>query len=133
MLKKNWVIAVALAMLSGIAGAVATRSYEVLILRFMNGANAAFTARVNSSGQLVIADNSSVNGAVATFDDGDGSLLLRTRTSAQISALAPTAANELLLNSSFPGLCVSTGTTTGAWVFISSYTTATSNVKVPCY
>ena len=116
---------------AAVAAPLTISAVNRLVLK--SGASQAYTVSVNSSGQLVVLENLNVKAPVITVDDGNGTMILRSRTSAQIAAMTPTVAGELIFNSSVVGLCVSSGTTGSAYVYISSYTTATSGVRVPCY
>lgn len=103
---------------------------EGVLLRLLSSTGLpAWQARVNSSGQLEFDENTNINGAVLTVDDNDGSLALRSRTSAQIQALAPSAAGELLINSTANIVCKSTGTGIGAWVVVIASRTAAQVVS----
>lgn len=121
-------LVLAVGMLAGYVGAqVDAQSYWIARLNWMSGAALDFIQRTNSSGQLVTYNNKTGDNAL-TLDDDDGSLTLRTRTSAQIGALTPTAANALLVNSSASVLCISTGTGQGAWVVVGSTQAASQAV-----
>lgn len=119
-----------LAVVAAAAPLVVSKATRFVI---MNGAANAWQVDRNSSGQLVVTSNSGANGAVLTIDDLTGAVLPRARTSAQIITMTPSAAGEVLFNSTVAGVCMSTGTTIAAYVYVSSYTTATSGVRVPCY
>lgn len=100
----------------------------------ISSGQALWKAGVNSSGQFVITENNNINAPLLTIDDSSGAMLMRTRTTAQLATLTPSAAGEVIVNSSYPALCISTGATVGAWVMVSSYTAAGGNPanKVRC-
>lgn len=60
-----------------------------------------------------------------------GQTQLYTRTSTQIGALTPAGSGYMLINITTAGLCISTGTGAGAWVYVS--TTATPSSEAVCY
>lgn len=73
-----------------------------------------------------------VNSETSQVETGTPSKFF-SRTSAQLAALAPVEANLFVINSTYGAVCVSTGTTAGAWVITSSFTAVASGIRVPCY
>lgn len=104
------------------------------VLRGLSNGVMRWFVLVNSSNQLDIVENANINGVVMRLDTTDGSLLLRARTGAQLKALTPTAQNELIVNSDFPALCISSGVGNGAWITAtSSGPVGTQSLKNPCF
>ncbi len=89
-----------------------------------------------SGGNYDIVENVNINGTVFRVNAVDGSVLLRGRTSTQLSTLAPSATGEMLLNSTVNAICVSTGIGAGAWVTPISTASATNmngGTRPQCY
>lgn len=128
-MKKLSLIAVAVAV--GLIGSMLvaqqdSASFWVSRLNWMSGAALNFIQRTNSNGQLIIYNNTTGDNAM-TIDDGTGGMILRSRTSTQLGTQTPSAAGELIFNSSANTLCVSSGTGVGAYIMIVS-TVAAGNV-----
>lgn len=120
-------LVLALGVLAGYVGAqVDAQSYWIARLNWMSGAALNFIQRTNSNGQLITYNNTTGDNAV-TIDDATGGVILRSRTSTQLGTQAPSAAGELMFNSSANTLCISSGTGPGAYIMIVS-TVAAGNV-----
>lgn len=77
-----------------------------------------------------VVENTNLGATVLSLDATDGSMSIRARTSTQLSTLAPSAADEMVMNTTVHSLCISTGTGAGAWV---SPSTSTVYTAKPCY
>ena len=127
MKKANWLAAV-FAFMVGLGTAWSIQNIESVLefgmLKGMLNGAPRWLVSTNSSGQLDIIENNTLDAVVFRLDGTDGSLLIRARTTAQLAALAPTAVNELIINSSTPQLCIASGTLAGAWISMSTGPTA---------
>lgn len=84
---------------------------------------------VDRSGNLTVTENVSLGADVLKVNAASGGLQLRSRTKTQIGALAPVAAGEIIFNSTGNTLCVSTGSTAGAWIQLQF----TDSTKLACH
>ncbi len=105
------------------------------VIRLVQAGALVWTQTVNSSKQLVFRENSALNAPVLTLDSATGVLILRTRTAAQILALA-SPVGGVVFNSTSNNVCFSSSTTagqTGQWIQYSTTTSAgAANTRTPC-
>lgn len=94
---------------------IASISYAITV----NPASNVTADSANTATTIVLRD---ANGSFAA-----GQFIPLSQTATQISTLVPLATGAVVFNSTHPSLCVSTGTTAGAWVFQST-STALGNV-----
>lgn len=126
MYRKMMLAFAAFAGLAGIAFATTGPTISAQVARWVRGATTVWTTTVNSANQLVFRENVAINANVLSLDDNTGTLILRTRTSAQIQALA-SPIGAIVFSSTLASLCFSSAAaegTSGAWVLPSTGTTA---------
>lgn len=121
------IVALSIALIGSYVVAQADQSFWAGRINWMVSGALNFIERVNSSGQLVIYNNTTGDESL-NIDDADGSALLRSRTSAQIGVLTPTRTGALIVNSSVNALCIATSTVQGGWVVVGS--TAAANQMI---
>lgn len=100
-------------------------------LRMLASGAVAWRVQVTSNA-LEFVDNVTTGLRQFRVFPGNGGTAVVSRTSTQIAQDVPGAAGALSFDSTLNMLCVSTGTGPGAWVGVSSFTSATSQVRVVC-
>ena len=126
---------VAVALVSGLAvqgvmaaASVYPRVRASVVEFFSSTGTRRWMANLDSSNNFQLVENSNIGAPVLSVKSTTGGLAPRSRTLAQILAITPAAEGEILWNSSGDTLCVSSGTTPGAWIVLA----AGDSVKIAC-